>query len=171
MKLSSQCSMNNPEHKAMEQASVLGIGNARSLAALFNLLINGKLVGEKTLAMLKQPVVNETDYVTQLRMVFGHGLMYHPSITGEYQNSNPNNRRATRAHERQKGFHFFQGEPIAGHGGYGCQEVNFDPKNGVVIAYVTNGLKVGMYDSCRIYMRLQNAVYDVIRQSQPIPSS
>ncbi|VDN24063.1 unnamed protein product [Cylicostephanus goldi] len=58
------------------------------------------------------------------------------------------------------------GNPIAGHGGYGCQEVNFDTTNGVVISYVTNGLKLGMYEDCPTYSRLQRAVYDVIQKSR-----
>ncbi|VDM73241.1 unnamed protein product [Strongylus vulgaris] len=55
-----------------------------------------------------------------------------------------------------------QGGPVAGHSGSGCQEVVFDFENNVVIAYITNGLKIGMYDGCRPYARLQKAVYDVV---------
>ncbi|VDO14353.1 unnamed protein product [Haemonchus placei] len=51
---------------------------------------------------------------------------------------------------------------MIGHSGHGCQQVVFDPKTKVVIAYVTNGLKAGVYDLCRNYMRLQNAVYDAL---------
>ncbi|CAJ0602575.1 unnamed protein product [Cylicocyclus nassatus] len=139
MKLSSQCTMNDPEQHAMEQAAVLGIGNARALAKMFNLLVTKRLVSEKTLALLKEPVVNGTDYVIQIQMAFGHGFLYHPPITSG-------------------------GNPLAGHGGYGCQEVNFDTTNGIVISYVTNGLKLGMYDDCPTYSRLQKAVYDVVQK-------
>ncbi|VDN23511.1 unnamed protein product [Cylicostephanus goldi] len=36
--LANETAMNNPEHHAMEQAAALGIGNARSLAKMFNLV-------------------------------------------------------------------------------------------------------------------------------------
>ena len=39
-----------------------------------------------------------------------------------------------------------------------------DLKNRVTIAYVTNGLKTGLYDLCRTYWGLQTSVYDVIEQ-------
>ncbi|KAJ1362459.1 NHP2-like protein 1, partial [Parelaphostrongylus tenuis] len=32
-----KCTVNNPQQHALEQAAVLGIGNARSLATMFNL--------------------------------------------------------------------------------------------------------------------------------------
>ncbi|VDM80259.1 unnamed protein product [Strongylus vulgaris] len=38
IQVSGQCTVNNPEQHAMEQAAALGIGNARSLAELFNLV-------------------------------------------------------------------------------------------------------------------------------------
>ncbi|CAJ0603754.1 unnamed protein product [Cylicocyclus nassatus] len=138
MKLASPFTMNDPEQHAMEQAAALGIGNARALAKMFNLLVTKRLISEKTLALLKEPVVNGTDYVMEMQMAFGHGFIYHPPITSG-------------------------GNPIAGHAGYGCQEVNFDITNGVAIAYVTNGLKLGMFEDCPTYSRLQKAVYDVLQ--------
>lgn len=33
-----KCTVNDPEQHAMEQAAALGIGNARSLASIFNLV-------------------------------------------------------------------------------------------------------------------------------------
>ncbi|CAJ0602568.1 unnamed protein product [Cylicocyclus nassatus] len=139
--LANESAMNNPEHHAMEQAAGLGIGNARSLAKMFSLVVSGKLISEKTMTLLSKPTINGTDYVIQLPLAYGHGFIYHPPIISE-------------------------GSFIIGHGGYGCQEVNFDTTNEVVIAYVTNAMKAGMHDSCRTYARLQNAVYDVVRQSK-----
>jgi hypothetical protein len=40
----------------------------------------------------------------------------------------------------------------------------YDLENDLVIAYVTNGLKAGSGDLCRTYVRLRNAIYDVIEQ-------
>ncbi|VDM75448.1 unnamed protein product [Strongylus vulgaris] len=134
-----QCTMNNPEQHAMEQAAALGIGNARSLAMIFNLFINGRIVSEKTLAILEKPVSNETDYVVRTTLVKGHGFFYHrPMGNGKL--------------------------PMIGHPGYGCQQVIFDLERKIVIAYVTNGMKMGMYQGCRTYARLHKAVYDIIEQ-------
>ncbi|VDM70248.1 unnamed protein product [Strongylus vulgaris] len=60
-------------------------------------------------------------------------------------------------------------EFVVGHTGHGCQQVVYDLKNRVSIAYVSNGLKTGLYNLCRTYSRLQNAVYDVVesRLSEP----
>ncbi|PIO66271.1 beta-lactamase [Teladorsagia circumcincta] len=56
----------------------------------------------------------------------------------------------------------FQTDLMMGHPGHGCQQVMFDMKNRVAFAYVTNGLKLGIYDLCRNYARLQKALYDVL---------
>ncbi|KHJ81523.1 hypothetical protein OESDEN_18791 [Oesophagostomum dentatum] len=53
-------------------------------------------------------------------------------------------------------------EFLVGHTGHGCQQVVYDLKNKVTIAYVSNGLKTGLYDLCRTYSRLQDAVYDIV---------
>ncbi|RCN53492.1 hypothetical protein ANCCAN_00558 [Ancylostoma caninum] len=134
-----QCTVNNPDQHFMEQAGALGIGNARSLAAIFNLFVNGRIVSEKTLSLLKKPVNNETDFVLQMHAVKGHGFFYAPLLGDET-------------------------ELMIGHTGHGCQQVVFDLKNKVVIAYVTNGLKAGLFDRCRTYARIQKAVYDVLQK-------
>uniref|UniRef100_A0A7I4YI41 Beta-lactamase-related domain containing protein n=1 Tax=Haemonchus contortus TaxID=6289 RepID=A0A7I4YI41_HAECO len=132
-----KCTVNNPEQHALEQAAATGIGNARSLGAIFNLFVNGHLVGEKTMALLEKPVLNETDYILNVNTVKGHGFFY--------------------AQSKKSG-----NDLMIGHSGHGCQQVIADTKNKVVIAYVTNGLKAGVFDLCRNYMRLQNAVYDAL---------
>jgi hypothetical protein len=38
----------------------------------------------------------------------------------------------------------------------------FDTEHQLSMAYVTNGLKMGLGDLCRTYTRLKDAVYDVI---------
>ncbi|VDK72895.1 unnamed protein product [Cylicostephanus goldi] len=50
--------------------------------------------------------------------------------------------------------------PIIGHDGHGCQQLSIDLERKAVIAYVTNGVKMGTYDTCRTYVRLHKAVYD-----------
>ncbi|CAJ0603684.1 unnamed protein product [Cylicocyclus nassatus] len=135
--LRTQCTVNDPEQHALEQAAVLGIGNARSLAKLFNLFMNGRIVSNETLRLLKNPIKNEEDFVLPMHVAVGHGFFYYPSIIGE-------------------------DEFIVGHSGFGCQQVIFDSENKIVIAYIANGLKIGMYDSCRIYSNLQKAVYDAL---------
>ncbi|CAJ0602626.1 unnamed protein product [Cylicocyclus nassatus] len=109
------CTTNDPEQHAIEQAAWLGVGNARSLAKLFDLFFNKRLIGAKMLSLLKKPVVNGTNYV-QKDVAFGHGFMYHPPVVSE-------------------------GNPLIGHAGYGCQEVNFDTTNNIAISYISNGLK------------------------------
>ncbi|KAK6059456.1 hypothetical protein COOONC_02916 [Cooperia oncophora] len=60
-----KCTANDPEQHAMEQAAALGIGNARSLASIFSLLVNGRLVSERTLEYLERPVLNEDGLHTE----------------------------------------------------------------------------------------------------------
>ncbi|PIO53632.1 hypothetical protein TELCIR_25026 [Teladorsagia circumcincta] len=52
---------------------------------------------------------------------------------------------------------------MIGHPGHGCQQVMLDTKNKIAFAYVTNGLKLGIYDLCRNYMRLQTALYRILK--------
>ncbi|PIO56201.1 hypothetical protein TELCIR_22404 [Teladorsagia circumcincta] len=100
-------------------------------------LVNGHLVSEKTLALLDKPVLNNTDYILNLNTVKGHGFFYAPLERSDK-------------------------ELMIGHSGHGCQQVIFDRKNKVAFAYVTNGLKAGVFDNCRNYMRMQRAVYDAL---------
>ncbi|KAK5980636.1 Beta-lactamase domain-containing protein [Trichostrongylus colubriformis] len=132
-----KCTVNNPEQHALEQAAAIGIGNARSLASIFSLLVNGRLVGEKTLALLDKPFFNGSDYILHLHTIKGHGFFY--------------------AHVGKS-----EKDLIIGHSGHGCQQVTFDRKNKVAFAYVTNGLKAGVFDTCRNYMRMQAAVYEAL---------
>ncbi|XGW30800.1 hypothetical protein V3C99_009624 [Haemonchus contortus] len=134
-----KCTVNDPEQHALEQAAAIGIGNARSLASIFNLLVNGHIVSEKTMALLQKPVINTTDYVLNEQTVKGHGFFYYPPI---------------RDNEKHL---------LMGHSGLGCQQVMFDMKNKIVFAYVTNGMKAREYVFCRNYMRLQNALYSALK--------
>ncbi|EJW71038.1 hypothetical protein WUBG_18057, partial [Wuchereria bancrofti] len=52
-----------------------------------------------------------------------------------------------------------------GHSAFGCQQVIYDSRNDLTIAYVTNAIKVGVYKQCRTYIRLHNAIYDIIQKN------
>ncbi|VDM83770.1 unnamed protein product, partial [Strongylus vulgaris] len=154
-----QCTFNNPEYHTLEQAAALGIGNARSLATLFNLFINGRIVSEKTLSLIMKPVINETDYVIQMPTVKGHGFFYHkPMADGRIF-------FFEKIRYKLLNVGLLQKLPLIGHSGHGCQQIIFDMERKIVIAYVTNGVKMGMYNKCRNYARLHKAVYDVIERS------
>ncbi|VDO65873.1 unnamed protein product [Heligmosomoides polygyrus] len=89
----------------------------------------------KTIALLNKPVINETDYALGVLTAKGHGFFYYPMEGSEKH-------------------------LIIGHSGHGCQQVMFDTKNQIAFAYVSNGLKAGVYDRCRTYYRVHKAVYD-----------
>uniref|UniRef100_A0A914UL92 Beta-lactamase-related domain-containing protein n=1 Tax=Plectus sambesii TaxID=2011161 RepID=A0A914UL92_9BILA len=133
---------NNPDYHRMEQAAALGIGNARSLAQIFQLMLDGKIIKKETLSQFSKLFINQTDVVMGLTIAKGQGLFFEPL--------------------RRK--HAEKTDLLCGHLGYGGQNVNFDLKNNLVLAYVNNGLKTGMGDLCRTYIRLRDAVYDVIEQ-------
>ncbi|XGW08428.1 hypothetical protein V3C99_011059 [Haemonchus contortus] len=134
-----ECTVNNPEYHRLEQAAALGIGNARSLATLFNLVATKKLLSEEMLNRLQHHYNNDTDVIFDDTIAKGHGFLYLP-------------------------LHRAGTEFLVGHTGHGCQQVVYDLKNKVSIAYVNNGLKTGLYDLCRTYSRLQDSIYDIIEE-------
>ncbi|KAJ1359077.1 hypothetical protein KIN20_017704 [Parelaphostrongylus tenuis] len=137
LKAVGKCTVNNPEYHRLEQPAALGIGNARSLAALFDLVVSEKLISHETLNQLQHHYNNDTDLIFEDTIAKGHGFMYLPL--------------------HRAGTKF-----LVGHTGHGCQQVAYDLKNKVAFAYVNNGLKTGLYDLCRTYNRLQNSIYDII---------
>lgn len=62
-------------------------------------------------------------------------------------------------------FFGFQDEWLVGHPGSGGQNVKMDLTNQVTFAYLSNGLKFGLSDSTVTFMRLQNALYDCLREN------
>ncbi|CAJ0605451.1 unnamed protein product [Cylicocyclus nassatus] len=116
-----RCTLNNPDYHHLEQAAALGIGNARSLAAIFNLVATQKLLSEQVLNRLQHHYNNDTDVIFDDVIAKGHGFLYMP-------------------------LHRAGTEFLVGHTGHGCQQVVYDLKNQVSIAYVNNGLKTGLYD-------------------------
>lgn len=134
-----KCTVNDPEQHAMEQAAALGIGNARSLASIFNLLVTGRLIGEQTLTRIEKPVLKEVELFGSSPLAMGLGFFHHPNEGAETSY-------------------------LIGHSGFGCQQVIFDTKNQIVFAYVTNGMKAGVYDGCRNYARIHKAVLDTVKR-------
>lgn len=133
--------MNNPDYHRIEQAAALGIGNARSLAKLFDLVATEKLFSSAVNAQLQKHYVNETDIVMGDKLGKGNGLLYFPV--------------------RRAGTEF-----AIGHSGHGCQQVQYDVKNRLTIAYMSNGLKTGLVHLCRTYARLEDTVYKVLEKEQ-----
>ncbi|KAL3997788.1 Beta-lactamase family protein [Acanthocheilonema viteae] len=115
-----------------------GFGNARSLAQIFHTLTTGKLLSSATELLYD----NSTDICTMKYLTKSIGFLVfinQPQVT-----------------------HLF------GHSGFGCQQVIHDTRNDLTIAYVTNAIKVGTYEKCRTYIRLQNAIYDIVEKINEI---
>lgn len=58
-------------------------------------------------------------------------------------------------------FFYIQGDYLLGHPGYGGQNVKYDPKYKLSMAYVRNGLSPE-FDDCWSFTALQNALYESI---------
>lgn len=58
-----------------------------------------------------------------------------------------------------------QDQWLFGHPGMGGQNVKVDLTNKVSFAYLCNGLKTGFGDFTVTFMRLQNALYECLRQN------
>ncbi|GMR37408.1 hypothetical protein PMAYCL1PPCAC_07603, partial [Pristionchus mayeri] len=141
--------MNNPDLYAMEQCALSGIGTARAMAKLFDLVRQEKIISKATLDFVSRPVVHESqkDIVTGAHVARGHGLthMYHTDKTG---------RKLL----------------LLGHAGLGGQNIRIDRVNGLTFAYVSNGLKGGLGDRARTYVRLIDALYKCIPLKEEMSS-
>ncbi|VDK49760.1 unnamed protein product [Anisakis simplex] len=137
--------LNNPDYQRLEQAAALGIGNARSLGKVFSLISSNQLFSKTTLKRINRVIVNETDILLNERIAKGNGMFFFD------------------VHRAGTKYAF-------GHTGHGCQQITYDPVNDLTIAYVTNGLKIGLYKHCRTYARLHQAVYDVL-ENVPLSAS
>ncbi|EJD75512.1 beta-lactamase [Loa loa] len=115
-----------------------GFGNARSLAEIFHMLSTGKLLSPAVQLILRNVHANSMDICTIKHLAKEIGFLIFI-----------NQSQVTHAH---------------GHSGFGCQQVVHDNRNNLTIAYVTNAIKVGIYEQCRTYIRLQNAIYDIVEK-------
>ncbi|VDN32292.1 unnamed protein product [Gongylonema pulchrum] len=118
----------------------IGCCYAFGIIALLQLL-TGNVISSPTQQLLNKVSVNMTDVCLNERVAKGNGLVFFDI----------NRAQVTHAY---------------GHSGYGCQQVIHDAKSNLTIAYVTNAMKFGIYDQCRTYIRLQQAVYDVVEKIQ-----
>lgn len=136
--------LNNPELYALEQPAVLGIGTARDMAKLAQLLLDGKLVSERTLKMLNENLIVTKDIVTGAHAERGRGT--------------------TVMHLKRNGHEY----RLIGHTGLGGQNLRWDEENKLVIAFLSNGLKGGLGDRARTYVRLVEAIYDCLPRAKRI---
>ncbi|KAE9421391.1 hypothetical protein Angca_007293, partial [Angiostrongylus cantonensis] len=128
--------INNPEMYALEQPAVLGIGTARDLAKLAQLLMDEKLVSR--VHLLNENVIITKDIVTGAHAERGRGT--------------------TVMHLKRNGVD----HRLIGHTGLGGQNLRWDEENRLVIAFLSNGLKGGLGDRARTYVRLMEAIYDCL---------
>uniref|UniRef100_A0A0R3RPU1 Beta-lactamase domain-containing protein n=1 Tax=Elaeophora elaphi TaxID=1147741 RepID=A0A0R3RPU1_9BILA len=137
---SSAVLFNNPDIRSLDIPAATGMGTARSLAKLHSLVLEGKLLKATSVEQLfLNPVVcNQMDSVLSTNVSFGKGFTYTKN---------------------------FQDQWLVGHPGIGGQNVKMDSANGVAFAYLCNGLKVGHSDLTVTFMRLQNALYECLREN------
>ncbi|KAK6747124.1 hypothetical protein RB195_000383 [Necator americanus] len=132
--------VNDPDILALPIPAVTGVASAADLSKLFSLTIDGTLIKNTTLERISTPTVDNwhLEKVALWPIRKGHGFFYeiNPLMPGKF---------------------------IFGHPGYGCQFLVVDPWNHLSIAYVSNGLKTGTGEICTTYMRLQRAIYSVLR--------
>uniref|UniRef100_A0A0N5BCW0 Beta-lactamase domain-containing protein n=1 Tax=Strongyloides papillosus TaxID=174720 RepID=A0A0N5BCW0_STREA len=128
-----EITFNYPEVQRLEQTAALGITTAKDLGFLFSKVLNGEIISKSLIKKLEKPEIsNEIDIVFKAPISKGHGFMYekHPYKKGQW---------------------------LVGHPGYGGSTLMMDPKEELVVAYVTNGLKSGMGELTRTYRLLRNA--------------
>uniref|UniRef100_A0A1I8EN62 Beta-lactamase n=1 Tax=Wuchereria bancrofti TaxID=6293 RepID=A0A1I8EN62_WUCBA len=131
---------NNPDIRSLDIPSATGMGTARSLAKLHALIVEGKLLKAEILEQLfSDPIVlNQMDSVLLSNVSFGKGFFYTKNSQGQW---------------------------LIGHPGLGGQNVKMDLANEVAFAYLCNGLKVGHSDLTVTFIRLQNALYECLREN------
>ncbi|KAK0394498.1 hypothetical protein QR680_000774 [Steinernema hermaphroditum] len=133
--------MNNPELYMLEQPAALGIGTARDMAKLFELLLDEKIVSKATLDLISKPYIKKNDIVTGVCFERGFGFTYLPVTKNESTYT------------------------LVGHAGLGGQNMRYDRENDLAFAYLSNGLKGGLGDSARTYVLLKEAIYDSVFNS------
>uniref|UniRef100_A0AC35GUQ1 Beta-lactamase-related domain-containing protein n=1 Tax=Panagrolaimus sp. PS1159 TaxID=55785 RepID=A0AC35GUQ1_9BILA len=137
-----EITLNNPDLFTLEQSGAFGIGNARSLAEIFQRAIFDRKVfkNAETLNRLTTPFTKERDMVTGVKHPRGQGFCF------------------------IRYFHKSSGTlcQTIGHHGFGGQNIKFDLENELCFGYVSNGLKCGLGDNARTFEKLQHAIYDCV---------
>ncbi|VDK77281.1 unnamed protein product [Litomosoides sigmodontis] len=128
--------LNDPNIIELNMAAVGGVSDAYNLAKLFSLAIDGTLLSNRTLKHVTQPTMANwhLEQVFLYPFVKGWGFFFekHPIDSNSY---------------------------LFGHPGYGCQALNIDFHNKIVIAYLTNGLKTGSAKMCRTFQSILRSLY------------
>ncbi|KAI6190274.1 Beta-lactamase domain-containing protein [Aphelenchoides bicaudatus] len=129
---------NSPEVHKIELPSALGITKARELAKLFALKLEGKILSPELVERFYEPQFTSIDIAIKAPLSKGFGFMYeaHPLKPGKF---------------------------LYGHPGYGGSSVVIDGEDKLVIAYVTNGLKLGGGELTRTYRLLRNATLQCVQ--------
>ncbi|KAK6047760.1 beta-lactamase, partial [Cooperia oncophora] len=139
--------LNNPELYALEQPAVLGIGTARDMAKLAQLLIDGKLISRRTMDLLNENLIITKDIVTGAHAERGRGT----TVMHLKRNGKRDSKEGSQVDHR-----------LIGHTGLGGQNLRWDEENRLVIAFLSNGLKGGLGDRARTYVRLVETIYDCL---------
>ncbi|VDD91566.1 unnamed protein product, partial [Enterobius vermicularis] len=131
--------LNDPKILSLNLPSVTGVANAENLARLFSMMLDGKLISNKTLSLISKPTMDgwHLEQVVLYPFVKGHGFFFAPRPIRE-------------------------GGYVWGHPGYGGQALNVDVEKGISFAYLTNGLKTGSGEMCKTYWRLLNKLYEIV---------
>ncbi|OZC05024.1 beta-lactamase [Onchocerca flexuosa] len=128
--------LNDPNIIELNMPAITGISDAFNLAKLFSLAIDGTLLTNRTLKQIIQPtIVNwHLEKVFLYPFVKGRGFFFekHPLNRNSY---------------------------LFGHPGYGCQALDIDFDNKLVIAYLSNGLKTGSSKICKTYQSILRSLY------------
>uniref|UniRef100_A0A8R1TUB8 Beta-lactamase domain-containing protein n=1 Tax=Onchocerca volvulus TaxID=6282 RepID=A0A8R1TUB8_ONCVO len=128
--------LNDPNIIGLNIPAIAGISDAFNLAKLFSLAIDGTLLTNRTLTQVIQPtIVNwHLEQVFLYPFVKGRGFFFekHPLNRNSY---------------------------LFGHPGYGCQALDIDFDNKLVIAYVSNGLKTGSGKVCKTFQSILRSLY------------
>jgi hypothetical protein len=165
--------LNNPEIQAIEQPAALGITKARDLAKLFSLKLDGKLISSDIVDQFAKPQFKQIDFAIKAPIAKGYGFMYesHPMDTTKWLYGHPGKELKPKSSEcrepSQKNRLFSVRDTpknLKKLTGYGGSTVMMNKEDQVVIAYLTNGLKLGGGELTYTYRRLRNATLKCIYQ-------
>ncbi|PAV61910.1 hypothetical protein WR25_19032 isoform A [Diploscapter pachys] len=127
-------SFNNPDLRIHSQPAVNAISTARALADLHMKAFDGTLLSDNFVETLKEPShPNKFDRTLGERQDKGKGFFYTKSPLDTWQ---------------------------IGHFGVGGQIVRYDFENQLSIAYLCNGMKIGVHKYVETYNRLERRIYE-----------
>ncbi|VDK69535.1 unnamed protein product [Anisakis simplex] len=147
---------NKLENRLLPMPSNMGIASARAVAKIHSLIAEGKLLSKAFLSSIEQPqLVDQFDIVNGYPESKGFGWQYTKNklvpLIGVIHVDENNTK--------------LQGNWIFGHSGYGGQNVRVDVQSHLAFAYVCNGLKAGDADCVDTFTRLQDALYECLKNA------